>query len=215
MKIPKLNDVKYYKTFREMIDSLCTDETKPAISWFTRKGEEQGVDYGRLYSDVLGLKESLCSRGLAGRHIAVLGENSYEWLLAYFAATYCGATIVCIDVEQSDETIEQMLTMADVDAMFCAKQFIDICKKWATGGQSVFSMQGTDESSMAHLISEGNRMRQEGLGNVVGQAFCAAELSVVTDSYVLICDNAVELNVFACAGIRPRDQRSICPVCSS
>ncbi len=202
MKIPKLNEVKYYKTFKEMIDSLCTDKTKPAISWFTRKGEEQGVDYGKLYSDVLGLKESLCSRGLAGRHIAVLGENSYEWILAYFAATYCGATIVCIDVEQSDETIEQMLTMADVDAMFCANQFSDICKKWATGGQSVFSMQGTDEDSMTYLISEGNRMRQEGIcnyeePNVTGETIASIVFTSGTTSFskpVLLSHEAILTN---------------------
>lgn len=165
MKIPKLNEVQYYTTFKEMIDSICADAAKPAISWFTRKGEEKGVDYGKLYSDILGLKESLCDRGLAGHHIAVLGENSYEWLLVYFAVTYCGATVVCIDVEQSDDTIEQMLIMADVDAMFCAPQFLEICKRIANNGQQVFSMNGTDENSLAYLVSEGNRMRSEGICN--------------------------------------------------
>ena len=86
MRIPKLNEVKYYSTFRDMVDGLSLgNEDKAAISWFTRKGEEIGVDYGRFYSDVRSLANALASRGYSGRHVAVLGENSYEWLLVYFA----------------------------------------------------------------------------------------------------------------------------------
>jgi long-chain acyl-CoA synthetase len=130
-----------------MIDSLaCGNEEKDAISWFNRRGEEHGVNYGRFYSDVLGLKESLLSKGLAGKHIAILGENSYEWLIVYFAATYIGSIVVCIDVEQSDETINQMLKMADVDAMFAAPQFADICHKRALDGQYVFMLTGSGDN---------------------------------------------------------------------
>jgi hypothetical protein len=69
LRIPKLNEVKYYTTFREMIDGLAQgNENKEAISWFTRKGEECGVNYGKFYSDILGLKESLIARGYAGKH---------------------------------------------------------------------------------------------------------------------------------------------------
>ena len=44
MRIPKLNEVTYYKTFPEMIDSLFSSGgAKPVISWFNRKGEEYEV----------------------------------------------------------------------------------------------------------------------------------------------------------------------------
>ena len=81
-----LNPVGYYPTFREMIEQLPAGrEDKPAISWFTRKGEEHGVTLGQLREDVRNLQALLTARGLAGRHIAILGENSYEWLLVFFA----------------------------------------------------------------------------------------------------------------------------------
>lgn len=156
MRIPKLNEVKYYSTFRDMIDGISVGrENVAAISWFTRKGEEMGVDFGKLYSDVRALAESLIARGYSGKHVAVLGENSYEWLLVYFACAYCGAVTVCIDVEQPDETIMQMLSMADVDTMISAQPFIGICRKYAADSKSVFLLNGAGDDSLSSLIAEG------------------------------------------------------------
>ena len=121
MKKYPLNRVDYYERFRDMIDGMAEKYgDAPAISWFTRKQEEQGVTYLQLQKDVRCLQESLIQAGLAGKHIAIVGENSYEWLLVYFAVNYCGSVAVCIDIEQPDETILQMLDMADTDAIFFA-----------------------------------------------------------------------------------------------
>ena len=41
-----LNQVDYYERFRDMIDGMAEKYADaPAISWFTRKQEEQGVSY--------------------------------------------------------------------------------------------------------------------------------------------------------------------------
>jgi len=163
MRIPKLNEVKYYSTFTEMVDSLFSNGgTTPVISWFNRKGEEQTVSAEKFYSDILGLKEAFIARNLAERHVAILSENSYEWLLVYFAATYCGAVVVCIDIEQSNDTIEQMLTMANVDALFCTSTFNELCRSWATAGQQVFSMNNVGEDTLESLIREGHRLIEKG-----------------------------------------------------
>jgi len=142
--------------------TLLGNESKKAIAWFTRKGDEKYVDFGKFYSDILSLKESLISRGYAGKHIALLGENSYEWLTVYFASAYCGAVTVCVDVEQSDETIGQMLDMADVDVMFAASHFEEICRKSAKDGQQVFITNGAGENSMSALIEEGLKNIEQG-----------------------------------------------------
>lgn len=197
MRIPKLNDVKYYSTFRCMIDGISVgNEDKAAISWFTRKGEEMGVDYGRFYSDVRALANSLISRGYAGRHVAVLGENSYEWLLVYFASAYCGAVTVCIDVEQSDETIMQMLTMADTDVMFSAAPFIDICRRYAAGAKSVFTLNGTENTSLASLITEGGSITAE-LPEISGESIASIVFTSGTTSFskpVMLSHGAILTN---------------------
>ena len=156
-----LNPIEYYSTFREMIENLPEGrENAPGISWFTRKGGEQGVSIGKLREDVRNLQAYFVKEGLAGKHIAILGENCYEWLLVYFATTYCGAVAVCVDIEQPDETILQMLDMADVSALFYIDSLDDICKKYAEEGKKTFHLLGgTGLDNVASLIEKGAAIR--------------------------------------------------------
>lgn len=143
MKNYPLNKVEYYSRFRDLIEGLAVKYgEQPAISWFTRKQEEQSVTYRQMRDDVRYLQEMMIQEGLAGKHIAIVSENSYEWLLVYFAATYCGAVAVCIDIEQPDETILQMLDMADVDAVFLSSVYEDICRKYTDDKKPMFLLSG-------------------------------------------------------------------------
>lgn len=167
MKKYPLNKVQYYSRFRDMIESLGEKYgDAPAISWFTRKQEEVGVSYAQMRDDVRNLQEALVSLGLAGKHIAIVGENSYEWILVYFAANYCGSVAVCIDIEQPDETIMQMLTMADTDAVFMTSPYMDICSAYAGEEKRMFLLSGRgNQSSVKNLIEMGAMIRQEGKQN--------------------------------------------------
>ena len=157
------NPVEYYPCFRDMIEALPVGrEDEPAISWFTRKGEEQGVSLRKMREDVRNLQAAFIHRGLQGKQIAILGENSYEWLLVYFAATYCGSVAVCVDVEQPDETILQMLGMADVGALFFTGALEELCLKFAGEDKQVFRLMGAGTMpNVAALISEGENFRNE------------------------------------------------------
>lgn len=163
MRKQPLNPVEYYPCFRDMIEALPVGrEDEPAISWFTRKGEEQGVSLRKMREDVRNLQAAFIHRGLQGKQIAILGENSYEWLLVYFAATYCGSVAVCVDVEQPDETILQMLGMADVSALFFTGALEELCLKFAGEDKQVFRLMGAGTMpNVAALISEGENFRNE------------------------------------------------------
>lgn len=133
MKKYPLNKVTHYNRYRDYIEGLAQQyQDKPAISWFTRKSEEKGVSFAQLRDDVRYLQEMMIHHNLAGKHIAIVGENSYEWLVTFFAITYCGAVAVCIDIEQPEDTILQMLTAADVDTIFLSSAYLDICSKYTS-----------------------------------------------------------------------------------
>lgn len=163
MKNYPLNEVEYYSTFRAMIEALPEGrEDLPGISWFTRKGEEQGVTLGKLREDVRDLQAAFVDAGLAGKHIAILGENSYEWLLVYFAATYCGATAVCVDIEQPDETIHQMIDMSDSDALVFIPSLCEICMPYEAKGKQLYLLSGNgDAPNLSELIEKGGALRKE------------------------------------------------------
>ena len=163
MKNYPLNEVAYYTRFCDMVDGLADRYgDKPAISWFTRKQEQQTVSFRQMREDVYNLQAELIRRGLAGKHLAIASENSYEWLVVYFAAAYCGSVAVCVDVEQSEETILQMLEMADTDAIFLTVPHVSICAKFAQDKIPMFLMGNGngEQTTVKTLITSGREYLQ-------------------------------------------------------
>ena len=168
MKKYPLNEVQYYSRFRDMVEDLGEKYgDAPAISWFTRAQKEMGVTYRQFRDDVRYLQEAFVQRGLNGKHLAIVGENCYEWILVCFAANYCGSTAVFVDIEQSDETIMQMLTMADTDAIFISPSYQDICQQYVNDDKKMFLLTGEDEKieNVKSLIAEGADIWEKGKQN--------------------------------------------------
>lgn len=65
-------------------DAAFILKEKPA----DRKAEAvyRNISYGELREDVLRLGEGLMAKGISNARIAIIGENSYRWQLAYLAA---------------------------------------------------------------------------------------------------------------------------------
>ena len=157
MKNYPLYDIPYFSRFCDMIDGLAKlYGDQPAISWFSRKQKQDTVSYNQLRNDVYNLQAEFIRRDLAGKHIAIVSENSYEWLLVYFAATYCGSVVVCIDIEQPEDTITQMLQTADTDAIFLSPSYRAICSSFETK-LPIFVMggEGSDIPCVQELIESG------------------------------------------------------------
>ena len=130
MKQYPLRNVEYYETFSALVDSFAEKYPEnPAVSWFDRGGKKHSCTYGELAAQIYALREALRETGLAGKHIAIVGENSCEWLVAYLAVICAGGAAVCVDIEQSDDTICQMLRMADTAAVFASASYRPICEK--------------------------------------------------------------------------------------
>ena len=93
-----------------------------------RKGRDQVET--KTYRDVFqetGKAASWISKNYGkGNHIAVIGENSYEWLLAFFAVLGSGNVAVPIDKELPAPEIEWLIHKADVTKVFISKTYSDL-----------------------------------------------------------------------------------------
>ena len=71
--------------------------------------------------DALGTE--LINLGLKGKRIAVIGENRYEWEIAYLSIV-CGTGIVVpLDKSLPEAEIERLIKRADVEAIFNSKKY--------------------------------------------------------------------------------------------
>lgn len=122
-KLPLIRDLK------DMI--IQKKERKPDDIAFTySKGRNQVVKktYGEFYDEVNALGTWLHNQNLQGKHIAVIGENSYEWLVCFFAIVCGGGVAVPIDKELPDKEIKNLLQKADVQAIIYSKSYIEVAE---------------------------------------------------------------------------------------
>lgn len=119
MKCISPKESRYYNTYKEfLIDIEKRYGTKTAISTYRRGAQLTEKSFTALKNDAFAFAASLFSHGLSGEHIAMISENSYEWLTAYFGIAISGGVAVCIDTEHADDTVEQMVRQADAKAIF-------------------------------------------------------------------------------------------------
>lgn len=120
---------KYYSDFKEMLDDISekySDNT--AVTYYKRGKEKFEKTYIELKDDTYRFAKALLNTGLAGKHTAIVSENSYEWLTAYFGVAVSGGVTVCIDTEHSDDIIKKMLERADVEIVLASPSISDLIK---------------------------------------------------------------------------------------
>jgi long-chain acyl-CoA synthetase len=117
-----------YQTFPAFLAGIEKNYgDRPALSYFTRKQQEIKYTYRELISRVRSVREALFQRALAGKRIALVSENCVDWLTVFLAAVCCGSAVLCVDTEQSDEGIRDMIQRGDVSAVFLSPSFVPIC----------------------------------------------------------------------------------------
>ncbi len=117
----------YYDTFKIFLEDVAASYgQKTAITTYDRKGAASEVSYSQMKEDAFAVARALYANHLAGKHIAVLGENSYEWLSVYFGIAVSGGTAVCIDIDHTDDIILQMMKQADVQAVVASSSMEEL-----------------------------------------------------------------------------------------
>ena len=84
---------------------------------------EKPITYGDFYNSVIGMSRILKKQGiLKGDRIAILGENSANWGIAYFAAVLSGAIVVPILPDFSEADIHHVLTDSEAKILFTTQR---------------------------------------------------------------------------------------------
>ena len=99
------------------------------------------------------LGTALISLGLKGKRIAVIGENRYEWELAYLAVV-CGTGIVVpLDRSLPPNELEELVERSEVEAIFYSKKYEETIEK----------IKYNDKNKLKHLISMDFDVHKEGI----------------------------------------------------
>ena len=126
-----------YDTFPEFLSDIARRYAdQPALTWFSRRQDAHNLTYRQLTGQAAALRQALCLRGSpSGSHIAIISENSAEWITAFLAVVSCGGVAVCVDTEQSDESIRDMVLRSESRLLFLSPTYLPICLPLLTQGQ--------------------------------------------------------------------------------
>ncbi|MCQ2442817.1 MAG: AMP-binding protein [Oscillospiraceae bacterium] len=134
---------------REMIEEKaknCPDE----IAFRYMLGRKTMVErtYAQFYEDVRALGTYLLKHYTVGQKIAILGENSYQWLVAYFAIVTTGNVAVLVAKDSSQEEAAALVAHSEANILLASKA----CEKTLQYCKQQFGRK-KKYASMTHLPS--------------------------------------------------------------
>ena len=90
-----------------------------------RNGEYITFSHKEIRKMINGLGTALINMGLKGKRIAVIGENRYEWEIAYLAIA-CGTGIVVpLDKSLPENELRNLIERSAIEAIFYTKKYED------------------------------------------------------------------------------------------
>ena len=94
------------------------------------KNKENTLEYSarRLVNDIYALGTALNHMGLNGKHIAIVGEGSYNWIISFLAVVGGVGVAVPLDKELTDFELSQLISKADCEAIICSKTYYKAAK---------------------------------------------------------------------------------------
>ena len=93
------------------------------------KGKYKVYTHNEIRDMINYLGTALISMGLKGKRIAVIGENRYEWELAYLSVVCGTGIIVPLDKSLPENELEELIERSEVEAIFYSKKYQETIEK--------------------------------------------------------------------------------------
>mgnify|MGYP002550028937 FL=1 len=126
---------------------------KPAYKIKIEENKYQIYTHEQVREMIDSLGTSLIDMGLKDKRIAIIGENRYEWEIAYLSIV-CGTGIVVpIDKSLPEHELESVIERSEVEAIFYSNKYEEILNK----------IKYSKSNKLKHLISMDNLENKEGI----------------------------------------------------
>jgi len=113
-----LYETTVFEDFRIMTENVAKKYPDRVAISFKRNPKDTEtvkVTYAQARDYIRNMGTELISLGLSDRHVALIGESSYEWVCTYFSLMSIGSVVVPIDKDLPSEEIAGILNYADCE----------------------------------------------------------------------------------------------------
>ena len=139
------------------------------------------ITHNEVRKMVDGLGTKLIDMGLKDKRIAVIGENRYEWEIAYLSIVCGTGTVVPLDKSLPENELESLIERSKAEAIICSQKYVEILKK--TKLKYIISMDLENDNdgiiSQKRLISEGIQLVKSGDTSFVNAKIDNEKMSIM------------------------------------
>ena len=145
------------------------------------------INYKTFKENVDSLGTKLINMGLKGKRISVIGQNSYNWELAYMSVV-CGTGIVVpLDKSLPENELESLIKRSEVEAIFFDEKYEDSLRKISQKDDNnlkiLISMSEVTNNpetlKQAELVSEGKQLIQNGNTDFIDSIIDENKMSIL------------------------------------
>ncbi len=163
MKKEQLHEKQSWTDIRHLVEwSADTFPTRTAYSYRNKPMDKeiQTVTFTGLRDDVRALASNLLKIGVTGKHCALIGKFSYDWVVTYFSVLSAGGVLVPLDRDWGEKELCETALRADVSFVFCDSDIAEkgqyICENGVNTTPVLLLTDG--ENSLKALKEEGKNI---------------------------------------------------------
>ena len=113
------------QTVRDLLQYAKTKyAARIAYQQIENRSYESAITFRGIADNVDALGTALLAHGLRGKHIALLGETSIEWVTSYLAVLNGTGVVMPMDCELNPETMAKQLNFGDAEAVICSARMV-------------------------------------------------------------------------------------------
>lgn len=125
----KLNKVRMINSIKELLEIAGNEAgNKTAFKYKSENNKEEivNVTYNEFIRETNEIGTALAKYNVHNKHIAIIGENSYKWLVVYLTVLKSTGVFVPIDKELPLEGVINILNHSESEVLFYSKKY----EKW-------------------------------------------------------------------------------------
>lgn len=126
---------------------------KPAYKIRIEEGKYKIYTHNEARNMIDALGTALINLGLKGKRIAVIGENRFEWEIAYLSVVCGTGIIVPLDKSLPENELESLIERSQIEAIFYSKKYEESLKR----------IRYSEKNKLKHLISMDLSIHSEGI----------------------------------------------------
>ena len=161
---------------------------RPAYIFKTEEKEKfKTITHKEFRDEINALGTVLINMGLKDKRIAVIGENRYEWEIAYLSVVCGTGTVVPLDKALPENELENLIKRSEIEAIFYSSKYEEILEKIKRSPEnklkhliSMDNLENTDGIySMQELIKQGKELVKQGNKEFIDAKINADEMSIM------------------------------------